>query len=364
MRTAVNQFQMQFAWIGQTAKLAARSGFDVRTPLAEAGVSGADGLLQDDSILDPAEFLLMCGLLINAVDDELHGIARTRMARGTHCMALKTMASAKDFATAIDTIARFFKIIRSFCRINFTSMRTEATVQISAEGGDTEIRPVIEELLAHALHIQFCYFLGFFLPLNRFQSPSARHPHMDSQHPYLLCPVRAGAVTSMVFPTAYLGLPSKAKIVDQPQWDSIVFWLSQHRAIAHPIHTAMGADALRKAVLDYLHDRDATLAECSADLSMSLGELKRGLFMEGTSFRKIRRAALIERARPHLVAGASTDDLSYLLGYSDSRSFRRALKLATGLTISELRVEPCKNELACNPKVLHLLKETTMLMCE
>ncbi len=43
------------------------------------------------------------------------------------------------------------------------------------------------------------------------------------------------------------------------------------------------------------------------------------------------------RARPHLLAGSGIDDLADVLGYSDGRSFRRALKAATGLGIAELR---------------------------
>jgi methylphosphotriester-DNA--protein-cysteine methyltransferase len=82
---------------------------------------------------------------------------------------------------------------------------------------------------------------------------------------------------------------------------------------------------------------DRVFEECSTALGLTPAELRQGLWREGASFRRLRRAALVARARPHLLAGDGIDDRADALGYSDGRSFRRALKAATGLGIAELR---------------------------
>ena len=86
---------LPFGWIGRTAILTAEAGADVRGVMAEAGVRGGTGLVDDASPIGPAEFLLMCRLVIKAVEDEMHGAARSRMMLGTANMVVRAMASSR-----------------------------------------------------------------------------------------------------------------------------------------------------------------------------------------------------------------------------------------------------------------------------
>lgn len=330
------EYELPVSWIGQTLRTAALDGINLADPMSASGVSLRDASVRDAG-LDPAECMLLCMLLVNAVDDELHGLTRSRMSRGTASMGARATLSARTLEGAINTLCRFYDMIGGTCRFSLRRTADQAVLTIRTDRGDKGQRALIEELLAHTVHMQFSYFFGALLPLTRFVTPVPHHPAMDRRHPYLLCPVAVGPNTSLVFPAALLTAQSRAVAVDHPLWEAGRFWLARHPATGNPITGDDSERPVSAALLGVLMREDISIADCSAELAFSLLDLRRDLASEGTSFRQIRRTALIERARPRLAEGGSIDDLAASLGYSDARSFRRALKLATGLGISELR---------------------------
>ena len=303
--------------------------------------------------------MLLCMLLVNAVDDELHGVARRRMSRGTAAMGARAMASAPELETAVKTLARFYDMIGGLCRFDLSCEHGEARVRIAAERGDRDQRALVEELLAHMLHIQFSFYLGELLPLSRLTTSTPRHPALGRRHPHLLCPVVSGDTTVLIFPAALLARRQRGTVVDKPLWDADRFWLARHPATRPPLGPGDSERLISAALLSLLTRQDAAVAACAAALGLSLSDLRHALSGEGSCFRQIRRDALVERSRPTLTAGGSADDLACALGYSDARSFRRALKLATGLGIAELRRE-AELPVVANDEVIARLREETL----
>ena len=330
------QYQLPLSWVGQTLRRAALDGLDVTGPFSTLAV-GFSGDADEDRGLDPMECMLLCLSLVNSVDDELHGLTRSRMSRGTASMGARASASSTTLEGAITTLCRFYDMIGAHCRFALYRMSGGAVVTISTEPGDEQHRALIEELLAHTVHMHLSYFFGAFLPLTRFITSSSFHPAIDRQHPYLLCPVVAGKTSSLVFPVELLVARSRAVSVDHPLWEAARFWLARHPATMPPICEGDSERPATSALLSVLKQDDLPIADCSEELALTVQDLRRYLADEGTNFRQIRRAALVERARPHLIEGSSADDLAAALGYSDARSFRRALKVATGLGIADLR---------------------------
>lgn len=140
-----------------------------------------------------------------------------------------------------------------------------------------------------------------------------------------------------MFPVQLLATRSRGVTIDHPLWEAGRFWLARHPATRTQISDGDPERPATSALLSVLKQNDIPIANCLEELALSVQDLRRRLANEGTTFRQVRRAALIDRARPHLMAGSSADDLAAALGYSDARSFRRALKLATGLGIADLR---------------------------
>lgn len=328
---------MRFGWIGQTAKVTAEAGADVRVPMAEAGLRAGDGLMDDDSAVDAAAFLLMCRLIIKAVDDEMHGAARTRMIPGTANMVVRAMASARNLQEAIEIAVRFFVIAGAYCRIELAIDEGSASILVRSDSGDLRTQPVVEEMFATFLHIQLSHFLGFLLPVTRFGTTSPLHPHLGATHPYLLGTVTRANTTVMSFPSAYLAFPCRARLGGQPRLDGEFAWIARHAEVRSGAADLREAESLSGDVYRRLLEGDRSFESCSRDLRLTATELRRGLWVEGVTYTRLRRAALVARARPQLLAGGDVEDVAAALGYSDGRSFRRALKAATGLGIAELR---------------------------
>ena len=328
---------LPFGWIGHTAKLTALAGSDVRLAMADAGVRSGDGLVDDTAPIGPAEFLLMCRLIINAVEDEMHGAARSRMLLGTANMVVRAMASARTLQEAIETAVRFFVIAGAYCRLELRVDDGVASLLIRSDSGDLHTQPIVEEMFMTFLHIQLSHLLGFLLPVTRFGTTSPRHPTLGAEHPYLLCPVVRANVTGFTLPAAYLGFPCRARIGALPRLEAEFAWIARHGEIRSGHLDREDTDGVAGEVYRTLLACDRPFDDCARALGTTAGELRRGLWLEGASFRRLRQAALVARARPHLLAGSGIDDLAELLGYSDGRSFRRALKAATGLGIAELR---------------------------
>jgi len=328
---------LPFGWIGRTAMLTAQAGADVRGVMADAGVRGRDGVVDDESPIGPAEFLLMCRLIINAVEDEMHGAARSRMMLGTANMVVRAMASSRTLHEAIETAVRFFVIAGAYCRLELRVDEDVASLMIRSDSGDAQTQPIVEEMFMSFLHIQLSHLVGFLLPVTTVGVTSPRHPGLGQPHPYMLGRVVRANVTGYSFPAAYLGFPCRSRLGSLPRLEAELAWIARHAEARTGTADLADAEGLCGDVYRNLLGGDRPFDDCSAALGLSPSELRRGLWLEGASFRRLRSAALVARARPHLLAGQGVEDLAETLGYSDGRSFRRALKAATGLGIAELR---------------------------
>jgi hypothetical protein len=109
-------------------------------------------------------------------------------------------------------------------------------------------------------------------------------------------------------------------------------------------------------VYDRLLDCDLSYAECGIELQLPGDELRRALSAEGNGYRALRHRALLERLRPHLLSGASLDDIAFALGFSDARSLRRSIHSASGLSVTELRSALSLADIHDDPLLIGLLK--------
>jgi hypothetical protein len=328
---------MQFGWIGQTAQVATGRGVRVERLLLDAGIAASEGRVVPETWLDPGEYMLMCALLINAVDDEMHATTRSRMRRGTASMGVKLVSSAKTFGEAITRLLRFYDMAGGFCAVSLRRAPAVVVIEIRADDGAPEMTAMAEELMATHLHALFSHYLGFLLPLQGFVTRARQHPNLGATHPYLRCGVQFGATTSLTFSQAYLSLGLRDDIFGASLFEAMHFWVRQFDGAESFKAKLEATSPLSAQVYAMLVEDDLAFATCCARLAMSERDTRQALFAEGRSYRDLRRSALMARVRPHLDAHANADDMAFALGYSDARSLRRALKLAGGLSLSDAR---------------------------
>lgn len=347
---------LAYRWIGATAELSARRGVPIHDALLRGGVAPDASAIRDDTPIGAAEFHLICNTLIAMHDDELHGASRRGMPRGTGALGLRILSSAGDLRTAITMLLKFYGMVGTFCDFTFHEAEGLATITILSRDAAQNMSAIVEEVMANWLQIQLCYVMQMPIRLSGFTTRSTDHPCLGRMHPFFNCPVMLGDKASVSFSSGYLGLAPKARINGAPLGDSVFYWLRQMAEIdSHQLPDA-AQRPLSLAVLELLRSDPLSFQECADAMDCQERELRQGLFLEGSSFRQLRRIALIDRVRPWFQTGACMDDIADRLGYSDARSLRRGLKLATGLSLAELRQMGTPDQAMGSPAVLGALR--------
>lgn len=341
----LNPNVMSYRWMGRTLQGAARRGLKSEDLVRPAGIAARhDGPLNHAS-LDPAEYMLMCGLLIAAVDDEMHDTTRSRMRVGTASLGLSVAASAQTLEAAIDTLVRFFDVAGTYCLLGKEKLGDDVLLTIRVDVKQSDMAALVEEMTATYLHAVLSYFTGFPIRLSAFHTPALGHPNIGGEHPYLRCAVRSDATSGMRIDREQLALPRGSQILEGTFADCICSWAASFCPTAER-HLNEHEAPFSAALFRLLLQADSDFEACCRAMSMSGRDLRVALLREGATYRHIRRSALLERVRPLLATDAGMDDVALSLGYSDARSLRRAVKLAGGGRIGEIRKRPIA---ACGP---------------
>jgi AraC-like DNA-binding protein len=355
MRPAHDQHNtLPYWWIGQTAIAASGRGVPINRMMLRSGFAEKTGAISGDTRVDPAEFHLICNLLITTLDDELHGAGKARMMRGTGALGLQVMASAPTLRAGLNSLIKLYQLAGTFCDLELIEGR-DAELRIRSELPRDSMAFVIEEVLANWLYVQLCFLLQSPLKLSSYAT-TAQHPNAGGRHAYFGCPVVASKHSSLRFPKYYLDMPPKVRLGDAPLLQSVMYWLEQVARQRQCCGSLYEDKPVSLSVLELLGDIDLTFAHCSDALSASERDVRHALSMEGSNFRELRRLALVNRVRPMLNASANLDDVAASLGYSDARSLRRGLKAATGLSISRLRTLESNAAIFGSPKIIRSLQ--------
>ncbi|MFC4257712.1 helix-turn-helix domain-containing protein [Marinobacter lacisalsi] len=328
---------LKLGWIAQTAIIASQRGVDPSYLLSDIFTKQLKGQPDYNQALDPWECTLFCSRLIGTVEDELHGVANSPMKIGTAATGLRVMVSAKSLGAAIDALIRYYSLVNSSCSIQRVSTGSCTRIEIKIDGEPSSVTSAVEELMLQFLHAELSYLLNFFLPITSVATTADFHPEMRRRHSYLNAMVYAGPRTSLAFPSKYNNFPIRHTLTDTPVSDATLFWLEHHPTRPGSQRWRADVAPVSAAVFEHLMLENLPFNACSARLGMTESQMRKALDYEGSTFLEIRREALLEKAMPLFEAGRNVDDIATELDYSDSRSLRRALRLAAGVSISDLR---------------------------
>ncbi len=345
---------MPFGWVGQTALAASSRGLPISQMILDAGVAARSDHLAGDTPINAAEFHLICNLLITSLDDELHGAGKARMMRGTGALGLQVMASAPTLRAGLLSLIKLYRLAGTFCDLELHE-GAYAELRIRSDLGNDPLAYVVEEVLANWIYVQLCYLMQAAFRLHSYAS-AASHPQCGGIHPYFGCPVVPATISAFRFPKFYLDMVPCAKIGNEPLLEAVMYWLEQIAKRSNHCASLFDDKPVSSTTLKLLTRQDMSFEECCANLTASAREIRNALYSEGSSFRELRRIALVNRVRPHLDSGANLDDAAATLGYSDARSLRRGLKAATGMTISRLRTLDSAPGAIGSPQVLASLR--------
>lgn len=93
----------------------------------------------------------------------------------------------------------------------------------------------------------------------------------------------------------------------------------------------------KRLILSYMDAESLTIGKIARAMAISVRTLQANLAREGTDFNALLKETRQQLARKYLSEQHSTEDITYLLGFSDPSVFRKAFKKWFGMTISEYR---------------------------
>ncbi|MBC7762274.1 MAG: AraC family transcriptional regulator [Candidatus Saccharibacteria bacterium] len=167
---------------------------------------------------------------------------------------------------------------------------------------------------------------------------SSPHPpeHAQAYRDYLGVTIRSGTSYTVVFSAPDAARPFLT--VNEAMWQS--FEPQLRRRLAELQSGASAADRVRSALVELLPTGDASMLGVARELTTSTRSLQRQLKTDGTSFQDVLNRTREALARHYLTQGSmSTEEIAFLIGYDDPRSFYRAFRSWTGLTPRSAELE-------------------------
>lgn len=295
------------------------------------GPAAAGALVADDLSGEPMpsmRFLNLCLEHMRATGDESCGVAPTRVPQGTFGLLLAAAAQGDTFAQALQRFAEAAPLLRPDLIVGFSRTRRGLEMSFGHRGERDPRRDLLVEIFALTAHCGFRWLTG-----KRMVPVFLRvQPATPPMGPTLLRPVvsptalrRGGGVTigyALSDGSAPLR-PVKYQRWGAHELEAFTALLDEAALVIQRSTLAPPPDIIAQVRAVIGPDAWGEPAAARA-LGMSTATLRRRLSDEGTSFRAVasdmRRAA----AQSLLATEHSLDDIAARLGFSDSRSFRRA----------------------------------------
>jgi AraC-like DNA-binding protein len=315
-----------------------RRGIDAEPALFGAGFSRHQ-LSQDDIGLPVASQYRFLELAATEANDQLLGmhVAAEMDMRAIGILFYLT-GSSRTVSEALENLARYSRATNEALVVESSQGKDEVTLAIRHVHDFDEPHRQFFELLAlwfvRTLHRQTN---RHFNPL-RVTFTHARNSDVREVHRLLQCPIDfAQAVDTWVLPQRVMDLPIVSG--DSRLLQILTAHADDLLAERHSVSALQSMVANQLVAL--LPSGEARAAAVAQRLGMSTRSFTRHLAEEGTTFGEI-----LERLRQHLASGyladnrMSSQQIAWLLGYSEPSAFTHAYKRWTGTTPRRARKRP------------------------
>lgn len=268
------------------------------------------------------------------VGDEMHHVAQSSLKPGTTGLLVARMLLC---STALEAMLA--------CRDAAAVLKPDLEIQISRRGVDVSIRwrfrhartplhGLAIESTVVVYHAILCWITGRILGVQRVKAPASRRSSSSTLMNSFSAPVvHDGDWAELTFAATELLTPVIAR--DVRQWrDGVFTVLGQLVLNAASAGTATGAftRSVRAELL-----KGCGQKEIAAKWGMSTKTIARKLAQEGSSFRQLRDEFRMNKAVSLIHGEVSVEEVAYMVGYEDARSFRRAFARWFGSSPSTYR---------------------------
>jgi len=283
---------------------------------------------------EPDEFWRLFSAMGVELDDEQFGLGEYPMPSGTTELIIARALHEESLGRAMISMANAANIVYRNLEMRITHRQDETRVSLKFKGSSTTAMQILLELTCIPYHSIFCWLVDVPLQATRIRTAAFRSSSTVSLLAIFGCPLEFhGDGVEIRYPKAVESLPVVKKSLRN--WRNDLHQVFLQNMVWRKKNFL--ASDMRSYVESALHKGITSQSAIAASAAMSVATLRRKLSIERTSFRALSDAVLHEAVLHHMETGLSFEEIAEQLGYSDSRSFRRAFRRVFGKNPSDLR---------------------------
>ena len=250
-------------WLARRSRGAVAAGVDLETLFQRCLIAPQErGLLE----ITTAQHLLLPLTIVDLLDDETHGLGRTRTRKGTGGVLLCCILECADLESAIGRLARYCGWAGETFQVSVRTSRRAIDIAVKAVARDDEDGALLEEVWALVISVLLGWFAGRPLPVTGVQLRVTEHPSIGKSHPMFGAPLTYGPVTALRLRPDCLSWPRAAPAVENPMIEMVDRWLdAAPRPRPQPTRARHKAAVVETAVTRLRATSDS-LADIAEDL--------------------------------------------------------------------------------------------------
>lgn len=326
---SVQEISISNYFLRAVLRYAERQGLNVQRLLHRARITPRL-LLEPSARVTAEQFASLQAITMREMNDEMLGYSTRPLKIGTGSALCHWMIQSRTLGQALKRYGTFYSLMERGLNVTLSTADQRLEIRFSPWQQGESPDPYAYELFLFCFHRFACWLIEDDLSFEQVCFPYAQPPH--AQEYRLLFP-RAQCSFDQPHCTVVLDSQWLNRPIRQTPETLVQFLRHPLRSILINDYNQQSWAARTRAILRRQLETTPTLVEIAEQLNIHPKKLRRLLEAEGIAYSELKNQLRRDVAIRQLTRGsASIEQISALLGFSETCTFIRAFKCWTGVT--------------------------------